>query len=125
MARKLLIVDVEPTRDLMKATPKELGQAAVRGELAKLTGSAFVEYGRNLDTIDRARAWLTDQRNWFSGQMFIVKWDGLTPTVCASHGEKLIREYWDDGLPSVVVIHQRNVRSGAVKDVPEVPDVIE
>lgn len=63
----------------------------------------------DLDTIAGARAWLTDPRNWHESLLFILKWDGLVPTVMRRHGERLLREPWDDDLPWCVV-YERNRR---------------
>jgi hypothetical protein len=67
--------------------------------------------GYNLDTIEKARAWLTHPSNWLTSKLFILKWDGLIPKVSKEHGERLIAETWDDGLPWCVVIGQRDRRA--------------
>lgn len=112
--RKLLIVEVEPRKEdtLFTSTPKQFGLSAVSAHLAKLSGSEFADYGRNLDTVAKARAWLTDERNWFKSNMFIIRWDGLTPTVSEHHGKRLQNEPWDDGLAEVVVVRQQGIRAG-------------
>ena len=81
------------------------------------------DFGRNLDTIAKARQWLTNPHNWFRGTLFILKWDGLLPTICERHGQRLIDEPHDDGLPIVVVCHQWDLRNG--KKDPEFDDVEE
>jgi hypothetical protein len=69
-------------------------------------------FGRNLDTLEKARLWLTNPHNWHSSHLFILKWNGLIPTVDAEHGRRLIAEPWDDGLPWAAVYGQMEVRSG-------------
>lgn len=93
---------------------------AQRDILAKLTGEQFTNYGRNLDTVPRAWAWLADRRNWFKGQMWIIRWDGLTPTITENHGEKLTQgpPVGDPGLAECVVVGQVSRRAGA-KDIEE------
>lgn len=108
-ARKLLIVDLT---DDSPAAIKVIEKTVEQVKLSALTGSAFAEYGRDLSTVARARAWLTDSRNWFSGQMYIIKWDGIVPKICSNQGQKLIDEPWDNGLPEVVAVGQRNIREG-------------
>ena len=77
----------------------------------------------DLDTIAGARAWLTDPNNWHESQLFILKWQGLTPTVMARHGQRLIDEPWDDGLPWAVVYerHLRRRKAEAGESVEEQP----
>lgn len=55
--------------------------------------------GYELDTIEKARTWLTNPNNWFRSKLFILKWEGLIPRVSEEHGRRLIEEPWDDGLP--------------------------
>jgi len=115
--RKLLIVDVEdrPT-DFSKATPQQIvriRETEVESRaLATLTGEAFHQYGSTLFTVAKARAWLVDRRNWHLGQMFIIRWNGLRPTICETYGKKLAREWWDDGLPETVIVNQHGIREG-------------
>jgi hypothetical protein len=61
----------------------------------------------DLDTITGARAWLVDPKHWHESRLFILKWDGLLPTVMNEHGRRLIAEPWDDGLPWAVVYERR------------------
>lgn len=71
-----------------------------------------VEFGKRLDTVERAREWLTNPHNWHESNMMILRWDGNLCTVCRRHGERLIREPWDNGLPEVVVREQMRLKSG-------------
>lgn len=105
--RKLLIVDVEepPKPPLPSAFESE------RAKLSLLQGEARLDYGKNLDTVAKAYAWLTDSRNWFDGQTFIVKWDCYLPTVCSNHGSQLLMNPSDDGLARVVVVRQRELKT--------------
>lgn len=64
-------------------------------------------FGRNLDTLEKARLWLTNPHNWHSSKLFILKWDGLNVTISEMHGLRLIREPWDMGLPWSVVMTQK------------------
>lgn len=116
--RKLLIVDVEEKAPI----PIAPAVKAEMEKIAKLTGDALQAYGRQLDNVNKARAWLMDRRNWFKGQMWIVRWDGLIPTVCENHGEKLYSEPWDNGLPETVVIGQVRRRESG-RDIEEDPVV--
>lgn len=68
-------------------------------------------FGRNLDTLEKARLWLTNPHNWHSSKLFILKWDGLMVTVNEEHGRKLIKEPWDTGLPWCAVFMQKKRRS--------------
>jgi hypothetical protein len=67
-------------------------------------------FGRNLDTLEKARLWLINPHNWHSGTLFILKWDGLLCTVMKEHGEKLIKNPEDMGLPWCVVTTQKQRR---------------
>jgi hypothetical protein len=69
------------------------------------------DFGRNLDTLEKARLWLTNPHNWHEGRLFILRWDGLLCTVSREHGERLILEPWDNGLPWAVVYGQRALRA--------------
>ena len=69
-------------------------------------------YGRNLDTLEKARLWLTNPHNWHFSHLFILKWDGLKVTISDSHGARLIREPWDKGLPWCVVMTQTRKKRG-------------
>jgi hypothetical protein len=86
-------------------------------------------FGRNLDTLEKARLWLTNPHNWHIGKLFILKWNGLLPTVMEEHGRRLIENPQDDGLPWCVVYEQRkrkakNARGEQMED-PEVPQTEE
>lgn len=74
------------------------------------------DFGRNLDTIKKARQWLTNPHNWHEGETFVLKWEGLLCTICKKHGRRLIDEPWDDGLPEVVVREQIRLRRGGRVD---------
>ena len=65
------------------------------------------DFGRNLDTLEKARLWLTNPHNWHSSRLFVLKWDGLNVTISETHGLRLIREPWDMGLPWCVVMTQK------------------
>lgn len=67
-------------------------------------------FGYNLDTVAKARQWLTHPQNWFRSELFILRWDGLLPRISERHGRRLINEPWDNGLPEVVVWEQRQRR---------------
>lgn len=66
--------------------------------------------GRNLDTLEKARLWLTNPQHWHKTRLFILKWDGLLCTVNEEHGRRLLENPQDDGLPWCVVYEQRNRR---------------
>lgn len=70
------------------------------------------EMGYDLDTIEKARTWLTHPQNWFRSTLFVLRWDGLVPSVSEHHGRRLLAEPWDNGLPQVVVMMQRKKRMG-------------
>lgn len=91
----------------------------VAGDLLELPKEKLArEFGLDLNTIPKARRWLTNPQNWFESQTFILKWDGLVPFICRRHGLRLLQEPWDDGLPEVVVREQMRLRSGGHKDDP-------
>ena len=68
-------------------------------------------FGYGLDTVQKARQWLTNPQNWFKSNLFIIKWDGLLPRICEQHGQRLINEPWDDGLAHTVMVEQRKRRT--------------
>jgi len=88
-------------------------------ELPIQTEKLSEEFGRNLDTVVKARKWLTNPFNWHEGRLFTIQWNGLLPTVSRYHGLRLIKEPHDDGLPMVVVRWQYDIRNGK-KDVIEI-----
>ena len=75
-------------------------------------------FGRSLDTLEKARQWLTNPHNWHESTLFIIRWNGLIPTVSRKHGMRLQREWWDDGLPWCVVTEQRSRRSRKDQGIP-------
>ncbi len=80
-------------------------------------------FGRNLDTLEKARLWLTNPHNWHTSKLFILKWNGLLCTVNEEHGRRLIEETWDDGLPWCVAYGQerRRRRGEAGEEMEESP----
>ena len=74
------------------------------------------EFGRNLDTVERARKWLTNPHNWFEGRVFILRWEGLVPKISSYHGQRLAHEVWDNGIPWVVVREQLRLKRGGRHD---------
>jgi hypothetical protein len=70
------------------------------------------DFGRNLDTLEKARLWLTNPHNWHQSSLFIMKWNGLLCSVSREHGQRLLAEPWDDGLPWAAVYGQRQIREG-------------
>jgi hypothetical protein len=66
-----------------------------------------------------ARRWLTHPSNWFESELFIIKWDGLVPRISRRHGQRLLDEPWDDGLPEVVLRQQREARKCGSSQVDE------
>jgi len=97
---RLKIIDVTGSVDSKPASQEKLPE----------------EFGKNLGTIARARQWLTSPHNWFEGQVYIVKWNGLIPTVCSAHGRRLLEEPWDNDLPGVVVREQNRLKAGGKQD---------
>ena len=70
------------------------------------------EFGRNLDTLERARQWLSNPHNWHTSKLYILRWNGLLCTVQDERAKRMIAEPWDDGLPWAAVYGQREIRSG-------------
>ncbi len=68
-------------------------------------------FGRNLDTLEKARLWLTNPHNWHRTRLFILKWNGLLCTVDEEHGRCLLENPQDDGLPWCVVYGQKKRRA--------------
>lgn len=64
------------------------------------------EFGRNLDSITKARQWATNPNNWHNSNLFVIKWDGLLCTVSREHGLRLQVETWDDGIPWCIMSGQ-------------------
>ena len=79
--------------------------------MEKLTES----FGRNLDTLEKARQWLTNPHNWHDSKLFILKWDGLLCTVMEEHGRKLIENPNDMGLPWAVMYGQKKRRERGIR----------
>ena len=63
-------------------------------------------FGRNLDTLEKARLWATNPNNWHEGKLFLVKWDGLLCTVSREVGLRLQVETWDNGIPWAIMYGQ-------------------
>jgi hypothetical protein len=89
----------------------ESGEAAIEAAATKLPES----FGRNLDTLEKARLWLTNPHNWHSSRMFIIKWNGLVPSINEGHARRLMTETWDDGLPWSVVYEQRRRKAKGIR----------
>jgi hypothetical protein len=104
MTRKLLIVDVESDGPAKFFPTKEN------------TPPLSEEFGRNLDTIAKARQWLTNPHNWLDQNSFVVKWDGLIVKIAKHHGVRLFEETHDNGLPEVVVREQIRLRRGGRRE---------
>lgn len=68
-------------------------------------------FGRSLDTMEKARLWLTNPHNWHDTNHFVLKWNGLSCTVNKRHGKRLIMEPWDNGLPWCAVYEQQRRRN--------------
>ena len=64
------------------------------------------QFGRNLDTLEKARLWATNPNNWHNSRLFVLKWDGLLCTVSKEHGERLREETWDNGIPWAIMSGQ-------------------
>lgn len=75
-----------------------------------------IEFGRNLDTVEKARKWLTNPHTWRDSNTYIIYWDGIVPHISSHHGRRLLEETWDNGLPEVVVREQRRIRSGGKQE---------
>lgn len=101
--RRMLIIDVPQDPNILPMQTEKLPE----------------DFGRNLDSVAKARKWLTNPHNWHEGRLFTIKWNGLLPTVSRHHGMRLIKETWDDGLPMVVIRWQHDIRTGK-KDIIEV-----
>jgi len=80
------------------------------------------DFGRNLDTIAKARLWLTNPFNWHESNMYVLKWNGLIPSVNRNHGMNLVNEPHDDGLPIVVVRQQRDIKNGKKEPVVDIKE---
>lgn len=65
------------------------------------------EFGRELITLERARQWLTNPHNWHDSRLFVLHWNGLLCTINKEHAARIIREWWDDGLPWAACYQQR------------------
>ncbi len=92
--------------------------------ITDVIGDAFVlqsdplprDFGLNLNTVAKARQWLTNPHNWKGSETLSIKWDGLVPFVCKRRGLRLAMEPWDNGLPEVVVIEQNRLRRGGRRE---------
>lgn len=92
-------------KDISEAVPSS---QVNKGNTPKLPD----DFGRELETAERARKWLTNPHNWHEGNIFVIKWNGLLCSVSRSHGMRLIDEPWDNGLPEVVAREQIRLRRG-------------
>ena len=72
-------------------------------------------FGRNLDTVEKARQWLINPHNWHDSKLFILKWDGLLCTVMEEHGRRLIDNPDDMGLPWAVTFGQKRRRERGIR----------
>jgi hypothetical protein len=109
---KLVIQDLTDSTSEVKEESPNVRYTRLEKPEAKLGG--------NLNTIEDARRWLLHPSNWFEGRTYIIKWDGLVPTICKEHAERLVREHWDTGMYEVVVRHQLSLkRRGKDRDDPE------
>ena len=63
-----------------------------------------LELGKNLNTIEDARKWLSHPSNWIKSQLFIIKWDGEVPYIEETRARKLEE---DDSVLLSVVRHQK------------------
>jgi hypothetical protein len=66
--------------------------------------------GSNLDTVEKARTWLTHPSNWFKSTLFIVKWDGYVPYINAKHARDLLANPSDDFMLRVIMTHQKMLK---------------
>jgi len=69
------------------------------------------KFGRNLDTLEKARLWLINPHNWHGGSLFILKWDGLLCTIMKEKALQLINIPEDMGLPWCVMYGQKEQRA--------------
>jgi hypothetical protein len=93
---------------------EDVGAVAAEATVARMPES----FGRNLDTLEKARLWLTNPHNWHSSRMFIIKWNGLVPSINEGHARRLMAETWDDGLPWSVVYEQRRRKAKGIRGEP-------
>ena len=100
--------------DYADNTQKDTEQTPTRKNTQPLPES----FGRNLDTLEKARLWLTNPHNWHTGKLFILRWDGLIPTIMEDHARNLIKNPQDDGLPWCVVFGQGKRRERGVRGEP-------
>jgi len=70
------------------------------------------DFGRNLDTIEKARRWITNPKNWHRSDIQTIRWNGLLCTISDTHGRRLLREPWDNGYPWVIMIQQMRIKKG-------------
>lgn len=103
--RKLAIIDIEGdvTAPRAKIPKKE--------EVEKLSE----DFGRNLDTIAKARQWLTNPHNWHKSDMYVIKWDGLLTTINRRHAIEMLNSVNDNFLVEVVIREQMRLKRGGKK----------
>ena len=70
------------------------------------------DFGKNLDTVQKARTWLTNPHNWHESHMSIIRWNGLLCTVNKEIAIQLLDNPQDNSLPEVVVREQIRLRKG-------------
>lgn len=66
--------------------------------------------GTNLDTLEKVKRWLQHPDHWFTGETFIIQWDGLVPYITRRHAERLRVETHDTGLYEVVLKEQYRLK---------------
>ena len=81
-------------------------------------------FGRNLDTLEKARLWLTNPHNWHESRLFVLKWDGLIPTIDVQHAKMLLENPQDDGLPWAAMYGQAKRRERGARG-EQMEDVVE
>jgi hypothetical protein len=75
-------------------------------------------FGRDLDTLEKARLWLTNPHNWHTGKLFILKWNGLLCSIMEEHGKRLLDNPQDNGLPWCAVYGQKQRRERGIRGEP-------
>ncbi len=75
------------------------------------------ELGRNLDSLEDVSIWLSHPSNWFDGDLDIIKWNGVVPTISTSRAWQIAPGCYErDMMLRVVLQEQIRRKRGKAND---------
>ena len=63
-------------------------------------------FAKNFKSFDEVKKWMSYPQNYFTGDLFIIKWNGLIPTF----NKRLIDQYFADNTYYQVVLYEQAIR---------------